>query len=57
MIVCPATCRLCFSLRIQTLVLRLYEERVIEVQVELEMHFESSRRRTNSCIEGLHSLQ
>ena len=44
MVLCPATCRLCFSLRIQTLVLRLYEERVIPVRVQLDMHLESYLR-------------
>ena len=40
MVICPATCRLCFSIRIQTLVLSMYEERVIAVRVEPDMHFE-----------------
>ena len=44
MVLCPATCRLCFSLRIQTQVLRLYEERVVAVRVEPDMHFESYLR-------------
>ena len=44
MVICPAACRLCFSLRIQTLVLRLVKERVIAVRVEPAVHFESYLR-------------
>ena len=44
MVICPAACRLCFSLRTQTLVLRLVKERVIAVRVEPLMHFESYLR-------------
>ena len=44
MVICPAACRLCFSIRIQTLVLRLVKECVIAVRVEHVMHFESYLR-------------
>ena len=41
MVVCPAACPLCVSIRIQTLVLRLVKERVIAMRAEPDTHFES----------------
>ena len=43
-VICPAACRLWFSLRIQTLVLRVDKERVIAVRVEPDKHCESYLR-------------
>ena len=57
MVICPATGRLCFSLRIQTLVLRLYEERVIAVRVEPDMHFESYLRDVTGEMRSLWKLR
>ena len=46
-----------FQPRIQTLVLRLYDERVIAVRVELDMHFESYLRDVTGEMRSLWNLR